>query len=150
MWVVVHYIGLFFINSLIFFLQASATEQAYVEDLSKEIAGIPYSSSLNNREQDGSGDESMDEETTGLGLSEGSNIDRVKAVLDKGQKLRGRGLDTKPVGSTTSTASEIIPEADEAVKLGRMMMTRKDRGLYDAAKVWSLQRDAYGSRSSLL
>jgi len=64
-------------------------EKAFTRDLSKEIAGVSYSASLEEQ--------------------------IVHGVEDK--KVSGVA----------------VPGADEAIQMGRMMMTRKDRGLYDAA-----------------
>lgn len=77
-------------------------ERSFTRDLSKEMAGISYSASL-----EGKVETPREEE-----------------------------------GKNTGVASEAVPEADEAVQMGRMMMTRKARGLYDAAKMGQAKKAA--------
>lgn len=45
-------------------------------------------------------------------------------------------------GEESREAPESIPEAEEAIQMGRMMMTRKARGLYDAAKMGQARKAA--------
>ncbi|KAG0590705.1 hypothetical protein M758_1G115700 [Ceratodon purpureus] len=78
-------------------------EKAFTRDLSKEMAGISYSASLEGKVQ--------------------------TAPEEQEDKKSGE-------------ASQSIPEADEAIQMGRMMMTRKARGLYDAAKMGQAKKAA--------
>ncbi len=87
--------------------QAIAMEKEYTEDLTKELAGIPYSASLQKNPQ-------------AMIVEEGNDDAKLQAAEPR--------ITEQPVTS----------EADEATRMGRMMMTRKSRGLYDAAKVCML------------
>jgi hypothetical protein len=82
-------------------------EKEYTEDLTKELAGIPYSASLQKNPQ-------------AMIVEEGNDDAKLQAAEPR--------ITEQPVTS----------EADEATRMGRMMMTRKSRGLYDAAKVCML------------
>lgn len=75
-------------------------EKAFTRDLSKEMAGISYSASLEGK------------------------VQQTASEVD------------------TKTVEVAVPEADEAIQMGRMMMTRKARGLYDAAKMGQAKKAA--------
>jgi hypothetical protein len=89
--------------------QAIAMEKEYTEDLTKELAGIPYSASLQKNPQ-----------ATSMIVEEGNDAAKLQAA------------------EPSITEQPVTSEADEATRMGRMMMTRKSRGLYDAAKVGML------------
>jgi hypothetical protein len=89
--------------------QAIAMEKEYTEDLTKELAGIPYSASLQKNPQ-----------ATSMIVEEGNDAAKLQAA------------------EPSITEQPVTSEADEATRMGRMMMTRKSRGLYDAAKVCML------------
>ncbi|CAK9212381.1 unnamed protein product [Sphagnum troendelagicum] len=93
--------------------EAIAMEKEYTEDLTKELAGIPYSASLQENPQ-----------ATSMIVEEGNDDAKLQAAEPR--------ITEQPVTS----------EADEATRMGRMMMTRKSRGLYDAAKMGNAKKKA--------
>jgi pescadillo protein len=93
--------------------EAIAMEKEYTEDLTKELAGIPYSASLQKNPQ-----------ATSMIVEEGNDAAKLQAA------------------EPSITEQPVTSEADEATRMGRMMMTRKSRGLYDAAKMGNAKKKA--------